>query len=146
MKLVLGSGHKKKNDYVNIDYVSLHSPEIVRDLRRGIPFADNACEEVHSENFLEHVDPDDCVFIMQEIQRVLNIAGKADIIVPLGVVPDISHKTFFHKHSFDNLISQKDVYNLGKLRLVSKEFKTWPEPYDYVEMHLVLEKTEKWRK
>lgn len=139
-QVVLGSGHKKREGWINIDISPLHRPDILRDLRYGLPFDDLSVDEIHSENFFEHIDGEDVVRLLQECQRVVKVGGNIEIIIPLGIVPDISHKSFYHAHTFENLFQQAEVYSLGKLRVLNKEFKVWPEPYDYKEMKVLIQR------
>ena len=140
-KIVLGCGHKRKEGWVNIDKDAQWRPDILRDVTRGLPFNNSCIEEVHSENMLEHLDPTDFVFVMQEIHRVLTIGGMAELIVPLGVVPDATHRTYFHTHTFNNLFQQKETYNLDGMNILFSELKKHDSPHDYTEMRITIQKT-----
>jgi len=82
MKINIGSGYKKRKDYVNIDISPTTYPDIVRDIEKGLPFSDSTIDEVITEHFLEHVR--DIHFVMFEIWRVLKKGCKVHIVVPIG--------------------------------------------------------------
>jgi len=139
-RVELGGGWKKREGWINIDNNTMCSPDICRDLGRGFPFDDDSVDEIYSSNCLEHLNGKDLVFVIWEIQRVLKTGCVATIIVPLGVVPDLSHLSFFHFHSFDNLFEQPGIYGIKRLKIVLKERKYHLPPWDYVEMRIVLRK------
>jgi len=101
-RLNLGSGRKRYSGYINIDANPKSNPDIVRDLEKGLPFDDNSIDEIYSEHFLEHVNPDELHFVMYEIWRVLKPGCFASIIVPIGIgwrnSPE--HKTHFEENSW----------------------------------------------
>lgn len=103
-KLNLGCGYKPEIStediqWINIDLQSLPGVNIVRDLRRGIPFEDETFEHCLIDNVLEHFNSEDAIFIINEISRVLIINGTCSIIIPHGESPiakqDPTHKTFW---------------------------------------------------
>ena len=99
-KLNLGSGRKKLDGYINIDINSNSSPNIVRDIEKGLPFGDSSVDEVFSEHFLEHIS--DIDFVMFEIWRVLKTGCLVKTIVPInkGLFNSPYHKTFFCEKSW----------------------------------------------
>lgn len=84
MKLNLGCGNDPKVGFINLDYRQLPGVDVVRDVLRGLPFADETFDLVESENFLEHIPQTDVIFVMNEIWRVLKKGGTAHHIVPLA--------------------------------------------------------------
>ena len=137
-KINLGAGDKAHEDYIGIDNNPTMKPGVCRDVTRGLPYDDKSVDAVYTENFLEHLAPIDFVFVMQEIKRVLKTGSSAEIIVPLGVVPDATHMTFFHEYTFENLFQQKQRYALNDLKITNKIFKVHGPPFDYKEMHLMV--------
>lgn len=99
--LNIGCGTKAILDggWVNLDTRALPGVNVIRDLRRGLPFADETFDHVLADNVLEHFDNEDFIFILNEINRVLKIGGTAEIIVPhassQGAVQDPTHKMLF---------------------------------------------------
>jgi len=100
MKINLGCGPYKAAGYVNIDINPLWQPEIVRDLRRGLPFGDGQADEIIASHVLEHLGSDDVLFVLQESWRILQAGGILKITVPTGVSGDLEHKTFYSGRSF----------------------------------------------
>ena len=84
MKLNLGAGSTLRLGFMNIDIRPLPGVDIVRDVLRGIPFSNESVDEVYSENFLEHIPQTECIWIMNEIHRVLCPGGTARHLVPLA--------------------------------------------------------------
>ena len=108
-KINIGCGPYKESGYINIDINPLHNPEIVRDVRRGLPFDSNSVSEVRAYHFLEHLDNHDTIFIIKECHRVLIDGGVLDIIVPLGNSGELDHKMQFTETSFDLLFCREDT-------------------------------------
>ena len=76
--LNIGCGLKPRSpteteDWVNLDYQSGGGVDVVRDARRGLPFADVTFDHALLDNFLEHFCSEDVVFIINEVDRVLKI-------------------------------------------------------------------------
>lgn len=138
-RVQLGCGDQKRADWINVDNDPQWRPDVLRDITKGLPFDDLSVDEVFSKNTLEHLDSDGLLYCLFEVQRVLKTGGKAVFIVPLGIVPDLSHKSFFHKFSFENLLQQK--YRFGIQMIVEeKVVKHNPEPFDYDELEITLVK------
>jgi len=95
-KLNIGSGFRPKTDYVNLDIDIRTYPDVLRDIRKGLPFDDNRFEEIYTSHVMEHLEWEDFYFVMREFWRVLNPKGKLIIIVPYYKHPysafDIDHK------------------------------------------------------
>jgi predicted SAM-dependent methyltransferase len=104
IKLNLGSGYRKIEGYVNIDNREECFPDLLCDVRDGLPFEDNAVEEVRCWDFLEHIAPNKVVFVMEEIYRVLKAGGKFEFMVPStdgrGAFQDPTHVSFWNSNSF----------------------------------------------
>lgn len=82
IRLNLGCGARHLEGYVNIDREP--PADVVRDVLRGLPFADGTVEEVVSEDFLEHLPQTEVVWVMNEIWRVLRMGGTATHKIPLA--------------------------------------------------------------
>lgn len=100
-------GERSSAEWVNIDINPSQHPDIVRDVRRGLPFDDSSCAEVRTWHFLEHLAHDDFLFLVGEIYRVLAPGGEWSIIVPLGNTGDFDHKMLFTEDSFDCLMREE---------------------------------------
>lgn len=118
MKLNLGCGKKKLNGYVNIDIQYRVQPDLVVDISKGLPFANNSTQEVTAFDFLEHVERDDVIFVMNEIHRVLVSNGLLRIRVPStdgrGAFQDPTHRSYWNENSFKYYMndSYRDLYGI----------------------------------
>jgi len=84
-RLNVGCGNQIMPGWLGIDSVRTEATDIVRDITRGLPFADSSVAEIYCDNVLEHIGPnDDFVFVLNEFYRVLKPGGTAAIIVPDG--------------------------------------------------------------
>lgn len=97
----LGCGIYPEAGFVNVDVDPSVHPDIVRDVTRGLPFGDASVALVRAHHFLEHLDPDDFLFVISECWRVLVPGGLLDVLVPLGITDDPTHRIFFHENSFN---------------------------------------------
>ena len=86
MKLNLGCGKDKLKGYINMDMRD-YGYNIVRDVRRGIPFNDNTFDEVYTCHFMEHIGHEDIYFVVEEVYRVLKDKGLFIIRVPHSGTP-----------------------------------------------------------
>ena len=103
MKLNLGSGKNPKGDWINIDNDPNAKYDILRDITKGLPFADNSMDEVYASHIMEHLTKDEFCFVMQEIWRVCIDKAKITIIVPHWQYEgayDIDHKPVITKRWF----------------------------------------------
>lgn len=108
-KLIIGSGpgFEKQEGVIGLDYIAGFNPDVVRDIRRGLPFDDNKFEEIECSHTLEHIQlNEDFIFVMNEIYRVLKPEGMVHIEVPHkdsdAAYESIEHTRFFDRHSFMN--------------------------------------------
>lgn len=94
----------------------------VRDVRRGLPFANDSVDEILAESFLEHIPKeehfgqDDFAFIMNDCLRVLKRGGKMKIIVPYAGTKshykDPTHHRAFTVDTFTYLV-QTNSWDYG---------------------------------
>ena len=102
MKLNLGCGSTEIEGHIGIDIID-YGHNIVRDLRRGIPFFDESMVEITAKHFLEHLEQDDVIFMIDECWRVLRPGGKLIIEVPSYRAEEayvFGHKTIFSEDTF----------------------------------------------
>jgi predicted SAM-dependent methyltransferase len=106
LKLNIGCGPYKRLErgWLNMDSNPRMKPEILRDVRRGLPFSNESLVEVSTSHFLEHLANDDLIFLIGEIYRVLEPGGIWSIVAPLGCTGDLDHKMQFTADSFDVLL------------------------------------------
>jgi predicted SAM-dependent methyltransferase len=102
IKLDIGCGKKKKEGWIGIDWTD-YGQEIVRDITRGIPYADETIDEIRALQILEHLYPEDVEFVLKECKRVLKPGGKITIDVPHKDRPEAyipQHKTYYTEATF----------------------------------------------
>lgn len=104
MKLNLGCGYRKKKGYVNIDARKDVNPDEVVDVSKGLPYKDNSIDEIRAYDFLESVDPDKTIFVIEEIYRVLKPGGKFEHFTPStdgrGAFMDPTHRSWWNINSW----------------------------------------------
>lgn len=72
----------KPQDWVGVDSIKFPGVDVVTDLNKPWPWADNSVEEAHSSHCLEHFDAQQRVHFLNELWRVLKPNGVCSIIVP----------------------------------------------------------------
>ena len=75
MKLDIGCGHSKKEGFFGIDCRPLEGVDLVCDCNLPIPLPDNCADEINADDFLEHINNDKRIHIMNEIWRLLKPNG-----------------------------------------------------------------------
>ena len=81
MKLNIGCGPNRKQDWVNIDLVS--NVDLSLDMREAMPFSDNSAAIIYSEHFFEHLDyPGPATQFLKECHRILKPGGIFSVGVP----------------------------------------------------------------
>lgn len=98
MKLQLGSGYKRFDGFLNIDYDKNTNPDYcinLDDENLKLPFDDNSVEEIIAHHVLEHIG-NGYFKLLQEIYRVCKNGALIDIRVPYHFhetfLADPSHK------------------------------------------------------
>ena len=82
MKLHLGCGTKKLEGWINIDSVPECCPDVVHDITKPLPYADQSADELLAEDLLEHFDKYIRYLVFYEWTRVLKVGGKITLQVP----------------------------------------------------------------
>lgn len=81
MKLNIGSGFKRYEDFQNVDDDPLVHPDHVVNLEDSkLPFADNSIEEIRAHHILEHIR--NFIPLMQEFYRICQHGAIIDIVAP----------------------------------------------------------------
>ena len=155
MKLNVGCGNKKLKNWLNLDINPLFQPEIIRDLRRGLPWSNDVFDEIRAHHILEHFSGEDFIFIMNEFHRVLKPEGFVDIELPMGdnAIIDPNHKLVCNPKVFNFFIVPDDnSYTAGvrgifkpiSLEIGDRHF-NWKfkkisnkEIKDYIDKHTIL--------
>lgn len=94
--LDLGCGANKHQGYIGIDVYPFNRVDIVRDLRRGLPFEDSSIDGIIANHILEHFNGEDLIFIVEEMWRVCRPNTEIGITVPGHTSPNRG-KDFTHK-------------------------------------------------
>lgn len=100
MKLHLGCGTKKLEGWINIDSVPECRPDVVHDITKPLPYADQSAEDLLAEDLLEHFDKYVRYLVFYEWTRVLKVGGKIILQVP-------DFKTIllrYFKFGYDNFV------------------------------------------
>ncbi len=80
-KLNLGSAGRKKDGFINVDWLSLVKPDVEHNLNVfPYPFQDNEFDLVEATHIIEHLDRP--FLVMKEIQRITKPGGTVVIKVP----------------------------------------------------------------
>lgn len=141
MKLNLGAGNLKKEGYVNVDNNKACNPDLLRDIGRGLPYADCVVEEILAEHLIEHLPAEEFIFFFNECHRVLRDGGILHLKAPYYKMKwayiDPTHIRFITEHSFDFFVNRD--YNS-----VTAGVTGWYEPVDIKliggELDVVLKK------
>ena len=118
MKLHLGCGTKKLEGWVNIDSVPECRPDLVHDITRPLPYADQTADELLAEDLLEHFDKYIRYLVFYEWTRVLKVGGKIALQVP-------DFKTIllrYFKFGYDNFVDFIFGENLWESRIYIGHF------------------------
>ena len=82
LKLHLGCGTNKLSGWINIDSVKACEPDLVHDITKPLPYADQAVDEILAEDLLEHFDKYMRFVVFGDWARVLKIGGRLTVQVP----------------------------------------------------------------
>lgn len=80
--LNLGCGQSPLEGWVNLDIARGPRVDVVWDLRRGLPFADESCAAVFGEHVIEHLSKEDAERLAGECRRVLQRGGALRLSTP----------------------------------------------------------------
>ena len=102
--LNIGCGPYKLAGAINIDINPRQKPDIVRDVRKGLPFDDNSVSYIQASHFLEHLTCEDMMFVIEECYRVLTGGSQLFIRVPLLDFTSLDHLQILDEKSFDPMV------------------------------------------
>lgn len=115
-KLNLGCGDSRYEGFLNLDISDEFSPDIICDLKKGLPFKDDSIDEIRASHVIEHLP--DTIFIMNEIWRVCKNNAIVNIEVPhqasMMAFADPTHKRVFNEESFKYFCSNSEHYWIHK--------------------------------
>ena len=108
MRLDLCCSTRRPEGYFGIDLLPGPNVDLVYDLNKGIPLANDCCVEVRAYDAIEHMR--DGMKTMKEIWRVCQHGALVDILVPStdgrGAWQDLTHVCFFNQNSFGYWINE----------------------------------------
>lgn len=78
----LGCGPSALPGWVNVDLARGPGIDVVWDLRRALPFADESCAAVFSEHVIEHLSQEDAERLLRECHRILQTGGVLRLSTP----------------------------------------------------------------
>ncbi len=80
LRLHIGSGSQRIEDWVNVDIRPFPGVDLVADVNRGLDFA--SVDAVYAEHFLEHLAADDALVFLAAIHRMLTPEGRIRLSTP----------------------------------------------------------------
>ncbi len=80
----LGSGDCRQGGWLNIDLQSVSPclPDMVWDVRNGLPFADRSIIRAYAGHFLEHLTHNEIRGLLKELRRVFCTTGVFGVVGP----------------------------------------------------------------
>jgi predicted SAM-dependent methyltransferase len=78
----LGCGPAPMAGWVNVDISRGAGVDVVWDLRRGLPFADESCSAIFCEHVIEHLSKEDGLRLLRESRRALQQGGVLRLSTP----------------------------------------------------------------
>ena len=83
IKIDIGCGSRKREGFLGVDKINFEGVDHVCDLGvEQLPFQDDTVEEVYAAHFLEHLNSEQRVFLLNEVYRVLKKGCYMTIICP----------------------------------------------------------------
>lgn len=104
-KLNLGCGRDYRDGWINLDFNRGVKADIYCDFSSGLPFPDNAIDEILLDNVLEHTPRDRYFRFLEEMHRVCRAGARIIIYVPhysgMYAFKHPAHDVYFGVGSFD---------------------------------------------
>ena len=82
LRVNIGCGPNALAGWVNLDAARGEQIDVVWDLRRGLPFADDSCAAVFGEHVIEHVPRESAEKLLRECRRALRAGGVLRLSTP----------------------------------------------------------------
>jgi len=80
--LNVGCGSNFHADWLNVDVVPASAAVMSVDIRKGLPFADEAIDVVYCSHVLEHLSRQEAASLLGQMRRVLRPGGVIRVVVP----------------------------------------------------------------
>ena len=104
LRLNIGCGPYQERGYINIDKNPRQAPDLVLDVRKGLPYAQHSVDEILMSHFLEHLSGEEALDLLAECYRVLRPQALVTIVVPEKHPYCFDHLQTFELDSFDALV------------------------------------------
>jgi predicted SAM-dependent methyltransferase len=82
LRVNVGCGPNALAGWINLDAARGERIDVVWDLRRGLPFADESCAAVFGEHVIEHVPRESAETLLRECLRALKTGGVLRLSTP----------------------------------------------------------------
>ena len=82
VKINLGSGHWKLEDWVNVDIDAGSQPDVCADLAGGLPFTSGVAKLMHTEDFIDQLQLENAAAFLSECHRILAPGGVLRVLTP----------------------------------------------------------------
>lgn len=82
VKVHFGCGYHKLHEWVNVDIDTSCHPDLVADLREGLPFKSNSIDDIHSEDFVDQLELEKAYRFFMECHRILKEKGVMRVLTP----------------------------------------------------------------
>ena len=82
VKINLGSGHWKLDDWLNVDIDLASQPDVCADLAGGLPFASGVARLMHTEDFIDQLTLEKAAAFLRECHRILAPGGVLRVLTP----------------------------------------------------------------
>lgn len=114
-KVNLGSGYKREEGFITVDFDPLTSPDIQMDITKDIfPLEDSSIEEVRAYHILEHLPLQGIFHLFKELYRICKDQAVLEVKVP-------HHRS----EIFFGDISHVTPITIDNMRQFSKEYNKW---------------------
>lgn len=82
IKINLGSGHWKFDDWINVDVDPASRPDVLADLSADLPFRTRSVDFMHTEDFIDQLELENAAAFLRECHRVLKPGGVIRVLTP----------------------------------------------------------------
>lgn len=110
-KLNIGCGDNKIKSYVNIDASPFVNPDLVLDIKNGLPYPDDSVEEIVFFHGIEHIEEKFHPQILSEFWRVLKFDGELYVSYPEFIKVA---KNYITNHQGKKEFWKKTIYGLQR--------------------------------
>ncbi len=123
MRLNLGCGNKKRNGFIGVDRYPCDAADLICNLTKILPFADDSVGAVYMDNVVEHIP--DIPALLGELVRISKHGAQFTIITPhftsLASWKDPTHVHHLSYFSFDHLEKSSVAHYMGGgIKVVSR--------------------------